>query len=135
MTFLLDNDVPEDLVYCLEGLGHKVVRVREVLSPNAPDADVPSQANQNKWGLITCNRDDFLELAKTQPHAGIIILIRRSTRAAERRGVVHLIDSAGENGIANNINFASRRGDGAIVPASVSLTARLSRRSLALRFP
>ena len=40
MTFLLDHDVPEDITYSLEALGHRVVRLREVLSKEAPDPDV-----------------------------------------------------------------------------------------------
>jgi hypothetical protein len=56
--------------------------------------------------VVTCNRDDFLALAQSQPHAGIIILIRRKSRVAERSALVRLLDGAGENGIRNNINFA-----------------------------
>jgi len=56
--------------------------------------------------LITCNRDDFLQLAATQPHRGIIILIRRNSRVAERIAFVRLLDKAGEIGIKGNINFA-----------------------------
>jgi hypothetical protein len=49
---------------------------------------------------------DYLTLAPSQPHCGIIILIRRKSRVAERAALVRLLDSAGESGIANNINFA-----------------------------
>jgi hypothetical protein len=62
--------------------------------------------HRQEWVLITCNRDDFQDLAKHQKHSGIIILIRRKTRMAERVALVRLLDTAGVTGIANNINFA-----------------------------
>ena len=31
MKFLLDHDVPDDVSYSLESLGHEVVKLREVL--------------------------------------------------------------------------------------------------------
>lgn len=37
MTFLLDQDVPEDLIYVLRELEHEVLRVRDVLGPEAGD--------------------------------------------------------------------------------------------------
>ena len=40
--------------------------------------------------------------------AGIIVLIRRKTRAAERAALIRLLDKAGETGIRKNINFAWR---------------------------
>jgi predicted nuclease of predicted toxin-antitoxin system len=106
MTFLLDQDTPDDLAYSLQTLHHEVVRLREVLPVNTPDATVLSKAHANNWVIITCNRDDFLALARSQPHAGMIVLIRRKSRAAERSALVRLLDGAGENGIRNNINFA-----------------------------
>ena len=56
--------------------------------------------------LLTCNRDDFLELAATQPHHGIIIVIRRRTRAEERAALFRLLERAGQTGLQNNVNFA-----------------------------
>ena len=56
--------------------------------------------------LITCNRDDFLAAAGGMPHHGIIILIRRRSRALERAALVRLLDTAGESGLRGNINFA-----------------------------
>ncbi|MGH7820933.1 MAG: hypothetical protein ACREQ9_14300 [Candidatus Binatia bacterium] len=61
MRFLLDQDVPDDVVLALSG---------------------------------RCG------------HGGIIILIRRRTRALERAALVGLLDRAGEVGIRRNINFA-----------------------------
>src|SRR5437867_1098448 len=106
MIFLLDHDVPDDITYSLPALGHSVVRLREVLAKDVSDQEVLSYAFELKAILITCNRDDFLELAKSHAHRGIIILIRRRTRVAERAALVKLLDQAGETGLADNINFA-----------------------------
>ncbi len=106
MTFLLDHDVPDDIVYSVRALGHEVVRLREVLPEETADIDVLAHANQRGWILITCNRDDYLALARSQPHRGLIILIRKKTRVAERAALVRLLDRAGESGIVNNVNFA-----------------------------
>ncbi len=106
MTFLLDNDVPEDLTYLLEHLGHLVSRAREVLPREASDAAVLDYAFHRGLIVITCNRDDFLQLARARPHHGIVIVIRRRSRAAERAALLRLLESAGAAGLADNINFA-----------------------------
>ena len=106
MTFLLDHDAPSDIAYSLQALGFKFVRLRDVLPITTSDSDVLAYANKQGWITITCNRDDYLTLAESQPHCGIIILVRKKTRAAERSALVRLIDKAGETGIVNNINFA-----------------------------
>jgi hypothetical protein len=56
--------------------------------------------------LLTCNRDDFLGLAEAHPHHGIIIVIRRRSRAAERAALFRLLERAGETGLRDNVNFA-----------------------------
>jgi hypothetical protein len=57
--------------------------------------------------MITCNRDDYLQLAsQEQSHHGLIILIRRHSARAECINVLRLLDRAGESGLAGNINFA-----------------------------
>ena len=56
--------------------------------------------------LMTCNRDDFLHLAATQPHHGVVIVIRRRSRGEERAALLRLLDRAGETGLGNNVNFA-----------------------------
>jgi predicted nuclease of predicted toxin-antitoxin system len=106
MTFLFDHDTPDDVAYSLETLGHHVVRLREVLPVDSSDAAILAQAQAQGWVVITCNRDDFLALGEIQPHAGIIVLVRRKTRVAERAALVRLLDAAGESGVRNNINFA-----------------------------
>ena len=106
MNFFLDHDVPADVGRVLRLKGHSVQLLDEVL-PNTTD-DLPAlrYASGRKMVVITCNRRDFLRLAATEPHAGIIILVRRRTRVAECAAVLRLIHRAGESGIANNINFA-----------------------------
>ena len=106
MKFLFDHDVPDEMEFSLKTLGHEVVKLREVSNPEIVDEDVLRLANQRDCVLITCNRDDFLRAAQRVPHVGIIILIRRRSRAHERAALVGLLDKAGDTGIRNNINFA-----------------------------
>src|SRR5438132_5728335 len=56
-------------------------------------------SHENDCVLLTCNRDDFLQLAKHKPHHGIIIVVRRRTRAAERAALFRLLNGAGETGL------------------------------------
>jgi len=63
VKFLLDHDVPEVLTYLLQELGHHVVRLRDVLPPEASDSVVLQFAHEQGRLLVTCNRDDFIELA------------------------------------------------------------------------
>lgn len=106
MKFLLDHDVPEDLTYLLQELGHEVLRLRDVLPQQASDPVVLQFAHEHGCLLVTCNRDDFIELAQRQPHHGIIVIFRRRTRAAERAALFRLLERAGETGLKGNINFA-----------------------------
>jgi predicted nuclease of predicted toxin-antitoxin system len=106
VRFLFDNDVPDDLGHVLRQLGHTVVLLREAIPRTAPDAEVLAHAAEHGLIMVTCNRDDFLALAQTEPHHGLIVLFRRKSRTAERAALVRLIQNAGEPGLANNINFA-----------------------------
>jgi predicted nuclease of predicted toxin-antitoxin system len=63
VKFLLDHDVPDDIAFSLEALGHPVVKLREVLSVTTPDDEVLRHAAERDCLLITCNRDDFLDVA------------------------------------------------------------------------
>jgi len=49
--------------------------------------------------LVTCNRDDFLSLAKIQKHYGIVILIRRRSRIAECGAMLRLVRNASVSGL------------------------------------
>ena len=106
MKFLLDHDVPEDLTYLLHELGHDVERLRDVCPQEASDPAVLQFAHEHGCLLVTCNCDDFIELALRQPHHGIIVIIRRRTRAAERAALFRLLERSGETGLKGNINFA-----------------------------
>ena len=106
MKFLLDHDVPEDLSYLLEQLRHDVTLLRKALPADASDETVLQFAHERGCVLLTCNRDDFLDLATTKPHHGIIVIIRRRTRAAERAALFRLLERAGEAGLRDNVNFA-----------------------------
>ena len=104
--FLLDHDVPEDLSYLLEQLGHDVTLLRKALPPDVSDEVVLQFAHEHGCALLTCNRNDFLELATKRPRHGIVIVIRRRTRSAERAVLFRLLERAGEIGLQKNINFA-----------------------------
>ena len=106
MKFLLDHDVPDDLSYLLRELGHEVTLLRQVLRCTASDAEVLENSFKNDCLLITCNRDDFLNLSQKARHHGIIILVRRKTRTAERAALLRLLERAGPSGLADNVNFA-----------------------------
>ncbi len=106
MTFVLDQDVPEPVARVIEQAGHEAIRLRKMISPEAPDAEVLAFAHFRQAVLVSCNRDDFLALAQKQPHSGIVILVRRSSRALECGRFLRLLQSAGENGLRDNINFA-----------------------------
>lgn len=106
MTFLLDQDVPDDLAHWLRHCGHTVICLRDVLQITTPDAEVRTWAHAHGAILVTCNRDDFLELRPEGEHPGIVILIRRRTRQAEIAGMQRLLAGADSQGLSNNINFA-----------------------------
>ena len=106
MTFLLDHDVPAEIGRILVHNGHAVTRLDEVLPVTSDDADVLQYATAQRLVLVTCNRDDFLSLAQSHSHSGMIILIRRRNRIMECANILRLIAQAGEAGVAENINFA-----------------------------
>ena len=106
MNFFLDHDVPEDLAQWLHHRGHAVTRLRDVLPLTASDAEALAWARAHERILVTCNRNDFLALRPEGNHPSIVLLIRRRTRQAKIAGMQKLLESAGEQGLANNINFA-----------------------------
>ena len=106
MKFLFNHDVPDRIAEVLLAIGHECVRLREILPKETTDAEVLARAHRDQRLLVTCNRDDFLTLAEAQPHAGIIVLIRRDSRLAECAALLRLLDKTGETGLADNINFA-----------------------------
>jgi predicted nuclease of predicted toxin-antitoxin system len=107
VKFLLDHDIPDDLSYLLEQLGHEITLLRKALPGDSSDESVLQFAHERGCVLLTCNRDDdFLRLAATKSHHGIVIVIRRRTRGEERTALFRLLERAGETGLLGNINFA-----------------------------
>jgi predicted nuclease of predicted toxin-antitoxin system len=106
VNFLLDHDVPDRVGEVLRQEGHSLIRVREVLPMTALDDTVLKYAFDHQLILVTCNRDDFLVLARTGDHYGIIILIRRRSRLAECSCILRLVRTSGESGLIRNVNFA-----------------------------
>jgi predicted nuclease of predicted toxin-antitoxin system len=106
VRFLLDNDVPDTVGRVLAEAGHEVSLLRDVMAPRSSDSAVLDYAVANELMLITCNRDDFIPLARERTHTGLIVLIRRRSRIAECANLLRLVGSATESGLAGNINFA-----------------------------
>ena len=106
MNFFLDHDVPAELGRMLRLKGHDVQILHEILPQETDDLSALRYAVGKGMIIITCNRDDFLKLAESEPHVGIIILVRRRTRIAECASALRLLQRAAESGIRNNINFA-----------------------------
>ena len=106
MRFLVDEDVPIEVTRCLREKGHEVFLAADVLGVRSDDADIWQHAVGNDSFVVTCNRQDFLELAGKSPEAGLIVLNRRKNRQAECSHILQLIAHAGEPGLKRNINFA-----------------------------
>ena len=106
MNFLLDHDVPVEAARLLRREGHEVSRLIEILPVTTLDPDVFAHAKTHGLVTVTCNRKDFLPLAKAGPHPGLIILIRRKTRQSECAHLLQLLRKAGDSGIGGNVNFA-----------------------------
>jgi predicted nuclease of predicted toxin-antitoxin system len=106
VEFFLDHDVPSRVGMVLRQAGHKVVFLRDVLSPTAADDEALEYARENGLILLTCNRDDFLALSRSLAHGGVVVLIRRRNRLMECAAILNLIERAGESGLQGNINFA-----------------------------
>jgi predicted nuclease of predicted toxin-antitoxin system len=106
VRFLLDHDVPQPVADALLRHGHEVLLLHDVFPITSSDEEVFAHAIHTERVMITCNRDDFLQLAKTRSHPGLIILIRRRSSVAEQGHLLRLIERAGESGVNGNINFA-----------------------------
>ncbi len=106
MKLLLDNDVPDRVGSVLREAGHEVFLLRNSLPVETDDEEVLAHEEAKGAVLVTCNRDDFLELARHQSHEGIVVLICRKTRIAECAAMLWLIGRAGEQGLRCNVNFA-----------------------------
>jgi predicted nuclease of predicted toxin-antitoxin system len=82
---LVDEDVAVEVARSLAHAGHEVMLVAEVLGVRTDDTDIWRHAVRTAAVVITCNRQDFLQLAGTEPETGLIVLNRRRTRQAECR--------------------------------------------------
>ena len=106
MKFLLDHDVPEEIYRTLRNQGHEAARIRDVLSIDTPDSAVFETAQASQQVMLTCNRQDFLQLASSRQHEGLVVLVRRRSRQAEIAALLRLLRKAGETGLRHNVNFA-----------------------------
>lgn len=106
MRFFLDHDIPAEIARVLRHEGHCVIELHDVLNIESTDQQVFTYAWEQNLLMLTCNRDDFLTLAATQPNPGLIILIRRKSRQSECAHLLMLLDRAGTLGLQGNINFA-----------------------------
>ena len=106
MKFLVDEDVPVEAARSLQQAGHETFFVTETLGVRTDDVDVWRHALKTQSIVLTCNRQDFLELAGTAPETGLIVLNRRRTRTSECQHLLALLARAGESGLQVNINFA-----------------------------
>ena len=106
MKFLLDHDVSSHVLHALTAANHEVVRLGDVLPTASEDEAVFKKAFELGCVAVTCNRNDYLDLAKRLPFHGLIILVRRNPPVLEGRRILRLLSKAGEDGILGNINFA-----------------------------
>jgi predicted nuclease of predicted toxin-antitoxin system len=106
MIFLLDHDIPVEVAQVLRREGHQAHRLVDQLPITSSDSKVFDHAKSNSWITITCNRKDFLPLAASGPHPGLIILIRRRTRQSECAHLLRLVRIAAEPGLSGNVNYA-----------------------------
>jgi predicted nuclease of predicted toxin-antitoxin system len=66
VKFFLDHDVPAAVKDALARHGHEVTGVTDTLPGDSADDLIFATAQQNEWVMITCNRNDFLGLAKKE---------------------------------------------------------------------
>ena len=86
--------------------GHLVTALPEVLPTTTDDSSALRFPAAQGMVMITCNCQDFLTLSRAEPHAGLIILVRKRTRVAECPAILRLLGRSGEDGIVGNVNFA-----------------------------
>jgi predicted nuclease of predicted toxin-antitoxin system len=106
VTFFLDHDVPRHIADLLRRHGHRAELVADVMPPDSSDDQVFAYAVKASAIMISCNRNDFLELASTLAHPGLIILIRRRSALSEAGHLLECLRKARQAGLAGNINFA-----------------------------
>lgn len=70
MRFLFDEDVPIEAVRSVRQAGHEILLVAESLGMRTDDANIWYRAVRTNSIEVTCNRQDFLKLAGTEPATG-----------------------------------------------------------------
>jgi predicted nuclease of predicted toxin-antitoxin system len=83
MKFLLDHDVFSYVLCALTIAKHEVIQLADVLPSTSTDRLVFKMAFELNCVMVTCNRHDFLSLAKVLPFHGLIIVVRRVPPALE----------------------------------------------------
>ncbi|MBC8070072.1 MAG: DUF5615 family PIN-like protein [Deltaproteobacteria bacterium] len=75
MRLYADENFPRASVEALRGLGHDVLTAAEAGHANiaTPDEDVLSYAAAEERAVVTLNRRDFIRLARTIEHHGVIV--------------------------------------------------------------
>src|SRR5688500_20393141 len=88
--FFLDHDVPTDAMRLLRLQGHSVEVLQDAPPRNTDDLEALLYGRSCGRVVSICNRRDFLRLCETEPHAGLIVLIRRRSRIAECAALLQL---------------------------------------------
>ena len=78
--FYLDEDVPASAAEIARGLGLDVVATRDEGHLGWADEEQLWWAGARSRVLVTCNRDDYLQLTRStlaagKPHAGVLIVV------------------------------------------------------------
>lgn len=75
MRFFADHCVPESVAEALEADGHEVLRLRDQIATDAPDAEVIEQAQALDAVLLSLN-GDFSDIVRYPPseYGGIVSL-------------------------------------------------------------
>ena len=73
MRFFVDHCVPESIATTLEAKGHEVLRLRNQMATDAPDADVIKRAQSLDAVLLSLN-GDFSDIVRYPPvkYEGIV---------------------------------------------------------------
>lgn len=79
MKFLLDEDVPLELLKILQKSGHDIIRV----TPSSPDPEIAERAKKEKRILITLDKD-FTNRAQFPPKEYDVVQFRIHPPYAER---------------------------------------------------
>jgi len=93
---------------CIEPCETKVTKLpaSATFCPSTRLTAWSSRGPANQQLMLTCNRQDFLQLASSRLHEGLVVPVRRRSRQAEIAALLRLLRGAGETGLRHNVNFA-----------------------------